>query len=188
MPPPETRNETEIARGLGEKKKQTQQPSSVLGDVISLRCSCFLPGASCDWGWEEKRGEKESVQGLIEGMSAELVFSRGLAGGACVLLISIRRKARNLSAPPGTRQTGPIPGPAGRAATGGCGSLPCRWHNSEKDISRIILIFAVVRCLLLLSKQNLPRCSPPCRALPVWAPAPQIALRASVPPGRALPW
>lgn len=77
MPPPETCNETEIARGLGGKKIGSQ-----FGDVILLQCSCLLPEASCDWGWKGKGREREHA-GLDGGMQAGFVFQRGPASGAC---------------------------------------------------------------------------------------------------------
>lgn len=62
MPPPEMCNETEIAWGLGDKKKKT---GSLFGDAILLQCSCLLPEASHDWEWKGE-GWAGEERGLME--------------------------------------------------------------------------------------------------------------------------
>lgn len=61
MPPPETCNETEIARGLGNKKALCLEMSF----YYSALASCLKHLVTGD---RRKKGEKESMQGLIEGM------------------------------------------------------------------------------------------------------------------------
>lgn len=94
MPPPETCNETEVAGGLGEKKALCLEMSFYY-NALAFRLKHLVTG------YRRRKGE-ESIQGLIEGMSAEFVFNHSLVSRACMLLISIRRKARNLSLPPET--------------------------------------------------------------------------------------
>jgi len=63
MPPPETCNETEIARGLRERKRKALcLEMSFYYNALAFCLKHLVTGDG------RKKGEKESLQGLIEGM------------------------------------------------------------------------------------------------------------------------
>lgn len=65
MPPPETCNETEIARGLGKEKKKKKALCLEMSFYYNALAFCLKPLVTGD---RRQKGEKESMQELIEGM------------------------------------------------------------------------------------------------------------------------
>lgn len=147
MPPPETCNETEIARGLGGKKI-----GSLFGDVILLQCSCLLPEASCDWGWKGE-GRAGEEQGLMEACRQH---SSGLWPAEQAGVFSLRRRQGAAGATRGGTATaragrGHRAGPAHRRA-GDAG---------RTRSSRIILIVSATQRSPRLSASPSTACSIP---------------------------